>query len=415
MEYSSLSPEIAFYGAIARANVVQPHQATLKRRLLRKIIKLRDRLFWRFGIIDCIDYRNYENFYPSNVGDLAVSEVARALFGDVSNNRQSVINLNWGELGCIESLHDSLKIIVVSGGGYILFDREGALPERIKYDIGALDKSRIPVVLFGIGVNFPGETWFDPLSFVVSKNDEDSLRYLLERAASISVRDIPSLRFLSRFTRKNIHLIGDPALCLLSAAPEPSHVPSQSQPLVGINFSFHGPGSTEILKRNIESYVRILKALSIASCCRFRYFVHNDTEHLIPRLFATRGIEMEVVSGAPDNVAKAYRGLDLHIGGMLHSCILAHGAGVPCLGLAYDIKHYGFFSLFGLEQNYFSAIDFDENKFIERVLTILADPTPTRAIISARTSELRAATKEFVASCLELCSTGTVDQHDQTY
>lgn len=402
---------IAIYGAIARTAIRPSESEVARRAIKRRIFELRDQLLWCCGSPRYIDYRNYDSLFATNIGDLAISEATRSLFSKQLDS-SSYLDLSWGQLGQISIHSQTLGLVVFAGGGYLLLNRDGALPARINADIASLAGANLPAVLFGIGVNFPGESRFDADTAALSTTDEDTVRRLLDRVALISVRDALSQQFLARFTQKKIHLIGDPALFFLSTKQAPLRADNCAQPLVGVNFSFHGPTSNEILKRNISAYVRLLKALMKESNCRFRYFVHNDSEHLIPRLLAAKGIKIEVVSGTPTQVAESYRDLDLHIGGMLHSCILAHSAGIPTLGLAYDIKHHGFFSLMGLAQNCFSAIDFAEVNVFERARELLVHPASTRAAIIARKDELEKCTNEFVASCLELCSANIAIQRD---
>ena len=109
---------------------------------------------------------------------------------------------------------------------------------------------------------------------------------------------------------------------------------------------------------------------------------------------------MKVCAGDTVALAAEYGNLDLHIGGMLHSCILATSAGTPCLGLAYDIKHQGFFDLMGLSEHCLSAFHFDPDQLYVRALALLADPAPVRAQISARRDTLQAATLDFLRHTL---------------
>jgi len=99
-------------------------------------------------------------------------------------------------------------------------------------------------------------------------------------------------------------------------------------------------------------------------------------------------------------LARGYAKLDLHIGGMLHSCILATSAGTPCIALAYDIKHQGFFDLIGLSEHCLSAFHFDPDQLYARALALLADPAPVRAQITARRDALQAATLDFLRHTL---------------
>jgi polysaccharide pyruvyl transferase WcaK-like protein len=45
-----------------------------------------------------------------------------------------------------------------------------------------------------------------------------------------------------------------------------------------------------------------------------------------------------------------YSKLDVHIGQMMHSCIMAASVHVPLVGLAYDMKNHGFFDMIGISR-----------------------------------------------------------------
>ncbi|MDO9448983.1 MAG: polysaccharide pyruvyl transferase family protein, partial [Rugosibacter sp.] len=98
-------------------------------------------------------------------------------------------------------------------------------------------------------------------------------------------------------------------------------------------------------------------------------------------------------------LTREYAKLDLHIGGMLHSCILATSAGTPCLALAYDIKHQGFFDLMGLPENCLSAANFNPDALYARAMDLLANPAPVRSQIVVRRDQLEMETHAFLKTC----------------
>lgn len=173
-------------------------------------------------------------------------------------------------------------------------------------------------------------------------------------------------------------------------------------PHIGLNFAFHGPFSNSILQRNLAVYVRMIKAIYRHTGCRFSYFVHYDTEHLIPRLFAQKGIAINVVNGDAYELSRYYADIDVHIGGMLHSCIMAVGADTPCIGLAYDIKHFGFFDLMNMPDQCFSATEFDPHAIINLTLKLLHAGAEERDRIAARRRVLHSAAQDFIDDCVKL-------------
>jgi hypothetical protein len=140
---------------------------------------------------------------------------------------------------------------------------------------------------------------------------------------------------------------------------------------------------------------------------KFQYFVHYATENILPKLLAQRGVHIKKVpegthrAGAGDTATLVceYAKLDLHIGGMLHSCILATSAGTPCIALAYDIKHQGFFDLMGLPENCLSAANFNPDVLYARAMTLLSNPAPVRGHIATRRDQLQMETHAFLKTC----------------
>ena len=91
---------------------------------------------------------------------------------------------------------------------------------------------------------------------------------------------------------------------------------------------------------------------------------------------------------------------------MLHSCIFSHSVGTPAIGLAYDIKHIGFFNLFESPENCISAFDFDADLLLQRSLELLSMPRTPRDNIATRCIELRGLTDDFAARTLKIMRNG---------
>jgi O-antigen/teichoic acid export membrane protein/glycosyltransferase involved in cell wall biosynthesis/peptidoglycan/xylan/chitin deacetylase (PgdA/CDA1 family)/polysaccharide pyruvyl transferase WcaK-like protein len=402
---SSEQGKVLIYGVLARQDDSSqpPSLGKVVKRFLHQLI---DRSAWAFGSTSRLDYRNYDSATTSNVGDIAIAEATRGQFAAALGHHRFT-NLNWGELSTlaadeIDATHD---LIVIAGSGYLFFDQDGRLAGRIADDLQILDRLTIPVVLHGIGVNRNSDRPIEESCIKLSVEDEKTLRHLLERSAYISVRDTASQQLLSPYTPKTVSLIGDPALWLPGPQASPnSDARSDSEPQikVGINFPFHGLLPNQQLRRNLATYVRILKEIRSATGCRFSYFVHYDAESLIPHLLAQKGIFAEIIRGTPDQLSRAYSELDLHIGGMLHSCILATGAGVPCIGLAYDVKHIGFFDLMNVSRYCFSATSLDSIAIVRTAIEAIQDGVNIRVALAERRQFLREATQRFVRECITL-------------
>ena len=163
-----------------------------------------------------------------------------------------------------------------------------------------------------------------------------------------------------------------------------------AKPRIGINIPFHGYEPTEWIKKYLEEFVATLKKLQQATACEFTYFVHYDSEVLIAALIKDQGLAIALVNTNAAQLPDEYAKMDLHIGGMLHSCIIATAAGTPCIGLAYDEKHFGFFELMERGEYCLRANPINFDVLLQKSLEILQNATREQFKINARRRELMA-------------------------
>lgn len=369
----------------------------------RKVHGYRDVAGFRRGDVSRLDYRNYEGRDAINMGDVAISQSTAALIG-CALPEADIQRINWGELGqySVNEAGCNKTTLIFSGSGYFFLAQNGRLPARIKDDLEWLLHHQIPAFFFGVGLNKPGQ---GDLKTLVSLHPDDAalVAQVLNYAQAISVRDAATRSALAPLTSRSIHLTGDPVLHFFHATglqtPSATIHPANTPPVIGLNFSFHGKNSNALLKKNLDKYGAALLRLQKETGAEFHYFVHYATEKIIPRLLAQRGVQIKKVgAGDTATLAHGYAKLDLHIGGMLHSGILATSAGTPCIALAYDIKHQGFFDLMGLPENCLSAANFDPEVLYSRAMELLANPAPVRAHIAVRRKELEIQTMSFLDS-----------------
>ncbi|MFZ3037075.1 MAG: polysaccharide pyruvyl transferase family protein [Rugosibacter sp.] len=396
------------YGAEAKPRPPLSRMEQLRTAARRKLHGYRDVTHFRHGDISHLDYRNYEGQDTINLGDVAIYQSTAALIKHALPGAD-ILPMNWGELSQYSFKHEDRQktALVFSGSGYFFLTANGRLANRIKDDLDTLRRHAIPAFFFGVGLNRPGQT---DLGAPVSLHPDDAAlaTQLLDYAQAVSVRDAATQSALAPLTSKPVHLIGDPALHFFHAmgmqTPSARTRSKDAPPVIGLNFSFHGKNSNELLKKNLEGYCAVLLRLQKETGAEFRYFIHYATSNIVPKLLAQRGIHVKKV-GAGETadiplLAREYAKLDLHIGGMLHSCILATSVCTPCLALAYDIKHQGFFDLMGLPENCLSAANFDSDELYSRAMDLLANPAPVRAHIALRRNELQAETLRFLSNPL---------------
>ena len=392
--------KIAIYGAIPdpppRLGLASSAAFALK----HSIAFRRDAKGFLSGDLSSLDYRNY--LFPNtvNIGDLAIVNSIAFFLKDFHNNADFDL-IRWGELD--KQNAESWSDLIIAGSGYITLDEQGNLPQRLIYDIEFIRRNNIRPILFGVGINHPSTTDLGIPVFTktnpLPKITKSKLRELLSLASAISVRDIYTQTTLSHFSDKPVELVGDPALHyghLAGINHLNSSTGGNNRPLIGININFHGPNSTLLIRRNLPIIAESLKVLQEELRCDFRYFVHFDTERAIQKLLQKKNIRFEVIDGGPDTLARGYAALDLHIGGMLHSCILAHSVDTPAIALAYDIKHAGFMDLFGLRDNCLPSAELTSKALIEHVQGLLAQRSHYTTLISRTRQHLMELTNDFI-------------------
>jgi polysaccharide pyruvyl transferase WcaK-like protein len=109
---------------------------------------------------------------------------------------------------------------------------------------------------------------------------------------------------------------------------------------------------------------------------------------------------MHVVSGGVGDLLAGYSRLNAHIGGMLHSCILAASTGTPCIGLSYDIKHAGFFKALDLSNLCVPTVPWPSDLIFETVLDVLAREAELRRHIQQRREAFRSKALGFLVDAL---------------
>lgn len=393
------TPSIVAYGAAAEpALPLTPWQRT--RTALKHAHYLsRDQARWKSGDLSQLDYRNYQNATSVNRGDQAIVDSITSKIA-AQMNGVDFIHKNWGTLASIPT---TSAMVAVCGSGYLALNKDNELSRSTANDLEFLLTNDIALALVGIGIN-QNLGPQDQADGEFSPSDVPVVRTLLERCDLISVRDWRTHRALQRLTDKPVHMVADAALYYAPAHPPGTGRPAGAdRPLkVGFNLPFHGPKANERVRQDLPKYVELLKAIHAQSGCEFHYMTHYEPEKVVARLMQDAGICMTVADGPPDQLLHAYQQLDLHIGGMLHSCILATSCGVPCIGLAYDVKHSGFFDVMQMPAQCVSAIHFDIANTLSVFNAVRADLSAIQARIGERRAVLEQEFDRFVRQAVEL-------------
>lgn len=366
------------YGAVA--NKPEASASDTKARMKN----LLDRVAFRLGYKAKLNYKNYETPYTYNRGDHSII-VATAQQLKKLNPGGPIVTVNWEQLSAI-GLSSTDKVLVC-GSGYFFPNPEGVFPKRLHQDLLAIEESGAELHFLGVGYNYLLD-WRPSRESRLPKESVDLLRRLLARAVTLTVRDDNTRQFLSRYTDRDIAVIGDPALFLEAPTSAGTDHPKGAKPKIGINIPFHGYEPTEWIKKYLGEFVATLRKLQQATACEFTYFVHYDSEVLVAALIRDQGLSLSVVNTDAAHLPAEYAKMDLHIGGMLHSCIIATAAGTPCIGLAYDEKHFGFFDLMGRSEYCLRANPFDAAQLLQKAVDLLEDAPGERKKIAKRRDAL---------------------------
>lgn len=385
---------LIIYGAVTHAPNIARNFVEQGKHFLRRA---HDRLMLMHLNNHKVDYRNYTSKSFFNRGDLAITQASiQSIKSHLSNI--NIIKKDWGSLS-----HQTPQTtpIAICGSGYFAPDNRLQFPTRLLQDLALIKKGNKIAMIYGVGVNLT-----DPkltIGEITLPRDQSSfLSEFLDYCEHISVRDAASQRLLQSCTSRTVHLVGDPALFIeADKSPQAERRLPSGRVNIGINLPFHGPSVCARINEDLDSYVIAFKEIQKKTDCQFHYMVHYDSELLVAALLQDAGIKLKVVDGDVDDLLHTYKQLNCHIGGMLHSCILSSSTGTPAIGLAYDIKHSGFFDLLGLPEQCIPAQPFEPDRVVSLTLDILEKERALRSTILSRRSTLKNQADNFLQSALQ--------------
>lgn len=359
----------------------------------RRILNL---LHWTLGRRWKFHYSTYEDRQNCNRGDIAIRLASRWLLEEAFDRSVEIVEFGWDRF-CVSSLKDlRIDLVVIAGGGYFFLDTHGDFPPRLQAHLQALGTLKCPAVGLCLGVNrlVGDRTGASP---VPSERAKDVVLQFAERLAMLSVRDAKALEMMETIRPGIAAKLPDPALFL--PVDETAKAPSRrtnDELWVGVNLAFHGKEVTSLIAEQFPIVVGALRQLKGEKNCRFFYFVHYDSERILPSLFELAGLPMTVVDCPPPAMLAWYRELDIHIAGMLHSAILATSVDVPSIHIAYDVKGIGFFESMGMQHNIAPARGLNAEQFQRQVTRLIAGRHDERRDISRRKSALWRDLQNFV-------------------
>lgn len=382
---------ITLYGAVTK-----PPRSVPRFKTRQSVRQSLERLLFRVHALPAIDHRNYVTAGSYNLGDhaiaLAVHQQIKSLALD-----SHITSINWNE---IEKASVEAPLIV-AGSGYFFIESTKKPAQRLHHAAQCIRQKGLACSYYGVGVNYVGEDTRLVLSDISPENQE-MIAQSLAVARTISVRDAKSQEILQPLTAIPIAVTGDPALFIKSDRPLIRKSGESSKPLtIGINIPFHGPAASARASKDLRAYIDFFKSLQASTGCRFIQTIHFHSEIVLGKIMQDHGVRLTPVVGDVQTLLNAYQQMDFHIGGMLHSCILSASTGTPCIGLAYDIKHQGFFDLLGQPDLCIPAQPFDPDRLSAACQSLMGRLKATREQITARRDALEIQSRHFLEHTLQ--------------
>jgi polysaccharide pyruvyl transferase WcaK-like protein len=372
-------------------------------RVRNRLRREADRLLWALGRPTQFHYSTWLDRANTNRGDIAIRLASRELIELGFGCKVEFIEISWDEVPQFDAawINERADLFVVAGGGYYFLDRDGRLSPRIGRDILLLKQLTCPIISFCPGVNrhlVPGQNESDIHSDAVRELSE-----LLDLLALSSIRDNSGREVLDRTRFGKTARLVDPALFLSSKRP-PNFTPRPDDGAlqVGLNIAFHWGGASQVMPDRVRVVAAAARDLAARKPCRFFYFVHYDSEVLIPWLLRQEGVPVTVVDAQPAEMLAWYGQLDLHICQMLHSSIFSLNSGVPTINLSYDIKNAAFFEIMGLDDYCLPGFDSDTARLTAMIDLALCRRADLVRHIAMRKAELRREMDAFVTAAVNL-------------
>jgi len=239
---------------------------------------------------------------------------------------------------------NACDVIVMGGGGlfYSYF---------LPYNLSFLNSLTKPLVIFGVG--YIREVGAPALSAAAIA----SVVALVKKAVAVGVRDHNTKKFLVKAGVRagHIKVIGDPAVLLSEVRPRKlsrsltplAHKPKKGPWRLGLNLNYSGWLGFGLWREDIlNAYRAVVENWqkqfggALGRGWELYYLQHHPGEKNIYPALGFK--DLRVVNLPPAQQKWAYGRLDMVVGMMLHSGVLAFGAGVPTVSVAYDLRNHSF-------------------------------------------------------------------------
>lgn len=255
-----------------------------------------------------------------------------------------------------------------------------------------------PIVLYGIGyIRNLGDKELTDAQI-------ESARLLNARAKLTSVRDEYTCKFLRDLGIRDVHVIGDPAIFL--GSEETSQVALDKNKIkIGVNMASHyWTLYPQYRNKIIDEYVKACEFLAKRLDAEIVYLIHHSDERQVVETMREKKMPFKIVDTIPNpyKMKFIYDKLDLVVGMMMHSTVLAFGSGVPIVNVAYDAKNYNFMEFIGQGDKVIDVRETSSEKISDLAIRALDDSKEIKEGFKALKRKLWRKQENFLTKIKEL-------------
>ena len=255
------------------------------------------------------------------------------------------------------SLINSADFVVIGGGG-ILYRYFLPFSQKV------IEAIKPPIIIFGVG--YIREIGSKALNQIEIK----SIVTLAKKARLIGVRDYYTKQFLVKngINSQKINLVGDPAALLIEKKPKGLKLKPGLK--IGLNLNYSGWLGFGLWQDDIlKAYQEVADYFIKTQKAQIYYLEHHPGEDAIWPKLKIAG--MKVINYAPSEQKYFYGGLDLVIGMMLHSGVMAFGALTPEINVAYDLRNKNFAKFIGCPELVVNLKELKNGTLLKRAKEVL--------------------------------------------
>jgi len=273
---------------------------------------------------------------------------------------------------------NSADLIIIGGGGifYHYFT---------PFNSKVIRAIKPPIIIFGVG--YIREVGAKQLS----KQEIKSIIQLTKKAKLIGVRDYYTKNFLVRqgLMKNKIDVIGDPAI-LLPTKKATLKLPKKIK--IGLNLNYSGWMGFGLWRKDIlKAYKEVAEYFIKKYQAQIYYLVHHpDEKNIFPELKIPN---LKIIDLKPSQQKYIYGQLNLVIGMMLHSCVMAFGANTPEINVAYDIRNKSFAKFINCPELVINLEDLKKSQLLKTAKNVFKNQDSYKQKFSIKKKSI---TKEYI-------------------